>query len=490
MYAITNPRNLARVISTGCIGSRALYGDKYAPDGTGLANGMLPVWPQPPPQDLLRQLGDPAHLAIIEMDATAFRHRDEPSVVDGFVPLEFIEQLHFANQEELDAFRSTPFENVDPAVLPCTTTPHLFEQGERQSGESREDQPSLLVETEQASTGSLLGGDHQNSAIDQATVDRVDRILGAGMEAIKPAKPTRVTSTIAVAVWKANAEGQLGGAAFSPIMPESEDVSFVQSAAELLISHPFGERPTRQFLRDLAASASPERQQALKRAEGVMRGREALGSPADWDDLPVCALVMGLLVKEPNTLRQEHRDLEDAHQPTVQLALWFSGLLRGRARRPWGEREEVTETLTARAMCNFLNSPTGLITSFPVPEATWTVEPQKDDWAYYLHFDDQAVEIGRRRKLSARERLVRTLTEDTALTIADALGLITRTTVTLQTPSTITTAVGEVTTVTLEGVATIERSAEVETVRNAVEAADDASVIPLADQLLPPPEAP
>lgn len=390
-FTVSNPSNLARMISLGVMGPRAIYGEKHRPDGTNLAGGRLLLHDAVPDAKLLERVASPSELVLVELEVSGLPDWTGSITLDGVLPIDQITAAHFPSESAAKEFVTTPFANVDPQRIPVEASPHYFDS----SGVEDDAQPSLMDLAPSANV--------PESALSDGRVRHVDRIVGALLEILIPAVPT--TNVLAAAMRAVAALDAGRPPVLELIDPAGGSRDFIVAVNKRLVSLDQGQLETRRLLDEIASDVSASHRDSMDRASRVARNREDLGELASWDDSAVLALLLSLLTESPESIRDQFAD-SGAEPETLTLALWFSGLRRGHARRPNETRVPGLQELGVRLFANVINRHTGEgpVADIEVPqfEARW----EEDAYVYRVLCTPPAV-VGTRPLPTPLERLHR-----------------------------------------------------------------------------------
>ena len=386
VFAISNARNLARALSLGCLGPRALYGPKYERDGCELAAGRMPLFSAFPEPDVLEAVADPARLVVVELALHGEAQID--AATDAVIPIDGVVRLHFSTESERLEFISTPFDNVDPTRIEAVVSD--WSGGGRAVSQER---PPTLGRGPDGP--GVLSGDERPSTLTVDQVEEWDRRLGAVAELLvldrwDPDWLETLRSLLH--------EASQGGGVVEAPTPAGVDQQAIMSVEAALIAHPHGTTATRALVDEVAAAAPADWPHELDRVKRVLRSREVFGHISSWSDPLSAALCIALLRSSPEAVRDHLRFAPSQEVEVLRLALWLAGMLRGMARRPLATRRPEVEPVLHAGLANSLNSIRGVGFELPSWELTVTVS----------HADGErelSLQVGSRPLLVHREEI-------------------------------------------------------------------------------------
>lgn len=469
LYAISNSRNVARILSLGCLGSRAIYGEKYQEDGCELAGGRLVLFADPPDRTLLESVGRLDDLILVEVDLEI--DVDSVTAIDGAVPSTNVRQLHFPSERSRDEFLSTPFDNVDPTAFASSVSSGMFEV--EWPSETDELQPSLLGQDERQTSGAPHEIATESSTLSERVVTRLDRRLGALAEVLTP---VRWNDTFLHAAQQMLREAVTVSDSIEFISHLDLNVRAMGLVEDALVEHPPVERPTRALVEHVQESAPSDWEHELGRVARVLRNREAFGDVGDWSDPLSAAFCLSLLRSSPATVRRELEVATEDAVGVLRLALWLSGLLRGLARRPTEERHPRLEPLLHRCLAAQLNHETGTTLTLALPVVTTDVQHEAHGRVYSLRADEEVL-LSDREQLPLREKLIARVPIPA---LADGLGLNFPTVIRAASVTSIRAVEGDIE-IIVDGDVDVEKNVDLELVRDALERCDEDQVRQLAE---------
>lgn len=383
-YALSNPANLARILSLGVIGPRAMYDDKYRNDGTELAGGRLWLSSEPPTTaDIARAAVDEPILLELDHDLEGEGTR----ALDSVLPRNCIVRAIFPSDKACKDFVTTPFANVDPTSVDSEVDAAAFASSRGTEGD---EQPTLLdVEGADSPVGSAM------------TIERVrtcDRLMGGALEALQPVAPSEGSVGLGLELLRATISGGRPSEVLAAAV--GADAARISGIGALLMEREVGASDNRRAL-DEAQSRELIDDATHARLVKVLKGRADLGGPSEWDDPVGGALVVALIANEPGTVRDRFRD--EVEHATTTLALWFAGLLRGAARRPVDERVNGLEKIVQASLAAMINDHASEALAVTLPDASMKIGA--DAFEFVLDMDEVVV-VARRPFPSLRQRLV------------------------------------------------------------------------------------